>query len=324
MKEREHIVHLVRRWGGVSSDALLDSGCSYFQVPNVEGLIAHRPQKGCTVVYGDPVCPPEELSRLTHAFHKFCSENDWNVVYIMASEPFAKWAMDHVCKVKIEFGEELTIDPHQDPREWHGTHASLVRRKVRHAIKEGVEVREYVGADPHLEQDIENVCTAWLNQRKGPQIHISNVHLFADRFGKRWFYAVQRDKVIGVIVLNQLGWRNGWLMNHLIMTPNAPGGTPEILVVNTLETLAKADCHFVTFGCLPSLKLGKIEGLGTFSAFAARSSFQVIRRIFKLRGARDFWEKFHPQGHSSYLLLSTPQLGLRELRGLKAALNITL
>ena len=92
-----------------------------------------------------------------------------------------------------------------------------VRRKTKHALHEGVAVTEYLEADNQLESAMERVGEAWLSRRRGPQIHISHIRLFADRYGKRWFYAQQAGRVVGVVVLNQLQMRQGWLMNHLML-----------------------------------------------------------------------------------------------------------
>ena len=114
-----------------------------------------------------------------------------------------------------------------------------MRRKERHAKKEGVVVHEYVGSDSQVEEAMQNVARKWLDARHGPQIYLSNIRLFEDCFGKRWFYAVKDSLVIGVLMLNQLEAKNGWLFNHLIVTKDAPGGTPESLVLQYLSTLQK-------------------------------------------------------------------------------------
>lgn len=322
--ERHRIIELIRRWGGASSDAMLDPACRYFSPPHIEGLIAYRLTSKCAVALGDPVCTKEDSIPLAEAFHQFCKEKKWALVYMSVSEQFANWSVSTFGGAYAEYGVELFMDPHDDPRNKRGTQASLVRRKVKHAIREGVSVTEYRGSDPVLEQAIEQVGSVWLEDRTGPQIHISNVYLFADRPGKRWFYASQNDKIIGVVVLNKLHSKEGWLLNHLMATPQAPGGTPEILVISALEALSRESCPFVTFSYVPAFQLGKLVGLNPLYSMLARGAYLIAKKIFRFNGPNKFWEKFDPQKEPSYILFTEQRIRLRILLGLMRALNTSL
>ncbi|CUI16739.1 conserved hypothetical protein [Candidatus Protochlamydia naegleriophila] len=321
--DRSRIIEWVRRFGGSCSDAILDPLCSIFTVPGLDGLIGYRVESSCAIVYGDPLCDWEDVPRLVEAFAVFCRERGIrNIIYVIATEQFANWAMQNSCAASVEFGQELVLDPHDDPKAKTGVHASLVRRKVRHAQKEHVVVEEYIPENPGLERQLEEIGEAWLQGRKGLQIHISHVHLFDYRAGKRWFYAKQGDRLIGVIVLNHLQSKQGWLINHLMPIPGAAHGTPEILLSTVLETLAKEGCHYVTFGAVPTSQLGEMVGLGTLSQQVARFSFRLINSFFHLDGKMKFWEKFDPKSNPSYLLFTQTHIGLRDIWALMRALNV--
>jgi lysylphosphatidylglycerol synthetase-like protein (DUF2156 family) len=321
--ERFHIVELVRRWAGLATDALLDPKCQYFQIPEIEGFIGYRIECGCAVVFGDPVCAPDDTFQLAHAFHQFCQTQCRNIIYLTASESFAKASFGHICQAVIEWGEEIFLDPYCNPKERQGTHASLVRRKLRHAQQRGVSVKEYIPFDAAIEHKLEQVGIDWLKSRKGPQIHISHIHLFDDRLGKRWFYAQKEDQIIGTVVLNQLKARQGWHMNHLMITPDAPNGTPELLVVSVLEILQNEDCSFVSVGAAPADALGTIDGLSAFSSWVARQAYHIAGKVFHLKGHKMFWGKFHPQTRPSYLVFSQPRIGIRETLALMRAMNVS-
>lgn len=322
--ERTLLVKNVRLWGGATSAAILDPTCKIFETPGIEGLIGYRDEMGCAIVFGDPLCPPENLLNLTQAFHLHCREQNRNIVYVSATKAFVQQVMGNLCYALVEFGEELTVDPHSDPRERHGNDASLVRRKVRHALHEGTTVTEYLLPNLEIEHAIEEVGHSWLKSRHGPQIYTTHVRLFEDRFGKRWFYAKQHDHIIGVLLLNQLQGLQGWLLNHVMFTPEAPHGTPEFLVVAALEALRREGCHYVTFGSVPREHLGEISGMGKFSQWMTHRAFDTMKKIFHLDGRKKFWAKFHPQSHPLYLLFSHPGVDIREVVGLIRALNVSL
>lgn len=257
------------------------------------------------------------------AFHHFCDNQGWNVIYVTVSETFALWCRENFQGLLIECGEELYMNPAEDPKKKTGNNASLVRRKERHAKKEGVAIHEYLSEDLEIEKKIEAVADEWLKGRKGPQVYISHVRLFEDRFGKRWFYAESQGKIVGVIVANQLQKFNGWLINRLMITKDAPHGTPEMLLLHTLERLAQEGYEFVTFGTIQREKLGKIEGFSTITSNLFRYGFQIVVKVLHLEGRRKFWEKFDPKSRGTFLVIKNPNVGIKELKAMMKALNVS-
>ncbi|MEI8125033.1 MAG: DUF2156 domain-containing protein [Parachlamydiaceae bacterium] len=323
-KERNTIVDRVRRMGLSASDAILDPHCSIFTLPGIDGMIGYHFEPTCAVVYGDPVCHDNDREQLVSAFHDLCKNKGMNIIYVSASEKFSRWAINHHCEALIEFGEEMTIDPHDDPKAHSGVKGSLVRRKVKHALKEGATVQEYSSPDEEIEKALEAVGKHWLSKRRGPQVHTSHIHIFDNRLGKRWFYLSHKGAIVGLVVLHRMDARQGWLLNHLMHTQEAPHGSPELLITSVLETLAAEGSHFVTFGPVTAERLGEIKGFGSFAKSVARTIFWCANRLFHLDKRRKFWEKFHPKSEKTYLLFASSRFGLKELDGLKKALNVSL
>lgn len=317
-------VALIRHWGGSASAAALDPACTIFSLSHIEGLISYRLVNGCAVVCGDPICEPRNIPELATAFQDYCDANGIKVIYIAVSNSFAEWALKNIAKTVIEFGEELFMDPFLDPRDKKGETASLIRRKVRHAIKEGVEVKEYIGDDSAIEAQMEALVQTWLAERKGPQVHISKIRLFEEREGKRWFYAMQKGVMVGLVVLNRIESKQGWHLNHLITLPRPPGGTPEILVITVFERLKAEECHFLTVGWIAKEKLGRMEGLNPVSSWIASTIFQAACKIFHLNSKKKFWEKFFPSESPSFLLFSQKHISMREAMAISKALNVSI
>lgn len=321
--QQQEIVTSIRRWGGLASDAALDPTCHYFSLPHIDGLIAYKQESGCAVVFGDPICADADKPQLAEGFHRFCQKHNQRLIYLAVSQGFTEWAIQNGLKIAIEFGEELVLDPHHDPRARTGGHASLVRQKVRHALKENLLAKEYHGNDAKLENAMKQISQVWLQARHGPQVHISHLSLFANRLGKRWFYAIQGERVVGVLLMNQLQAYQGWLINRVIIPPHAPHGAPELLITTALETLASEGCHFVTFGVVPRTELGNIMGLGTCGIWIFRGLYKFAKKVFYLGGTKAFWEKFYPQNKSTYLLFNGQFIGMRDLFSLIHALNVS-
>lgn len=323
----DKIVEMVRKWGGDNTDAILDPSCSYYQNPKFEGLIGYRVFSNCAVVIGDPVCAKNNKGPFALEFYKDLKKKNTSLIFVSVTEEFAKWANQNFCPILVEWGEKLSLDPFKNPYDNTGTKGSLVRRKVKQAIREGTTIHEYFPLqeqDLELEQKIIEVGNKWLEGRDRPQIHISNIHMFNYKFGKRWIYALRNGNVVGTLILNKLEAYEGWLMNHLMITDEASNGTPELLVYSALKTLESENCHFVTFGSTSTTDLRKIKGLGSLSQSLARFFYRIAVRVFHLNGLKMFWGKFQPATHPSYLLFSESRLTPKQIVALMKALNVSL
>jgi lysylphosphatidylglycerol synthetase-like protein (DUF2156 family) len=188
---------------------MLDPAYQLFTIPEVEGAIAYKQELGCAVTFGDPLCSKQDMPKLAQAFHESCHKNRLNIAYILASENFAKWAINNVCDVMVEVGEELVFDPFCDPLE--GPRNKL-RNKVNHAQHIGLTIHEYLKLDPDLEHQIQEVGNKWAQGRNGPQIYLADVEFFEDRTNKRWFYIKNGENLIGVAMLSRLEKREGWYL----------------------------------------------------------------------------------------------------------------
>jgi lysylphosphatidylglycerol synthetase-like protein (DUF2156 family) len=300
---------------------LLDPDCENFATPSIEGVIGYRTNSRCAVAFGDPVCAQENVPELAHAFHTHCKGHGKSVIYVAASSKFTDWAMQHICQAAIEFGKEFNIDPQDDPAA--GAKGRMLRKKVHHASHEGTNVYEYKGYDADLEKKIEDLGVKWLKRKAdhGRQLFLSHIDFFHDRSGRRWLYALQNDRVVGVLVLSELQAFQGWLVYHLIILPDSPHGTSELLLLSACEIVRNEGCRFVTFGAIPSKVLGEIRGLGNASTLLARMAYRIARPMISQDGRRKYFMKFLPTQEPSFLLLEKQKLSLHEILAVIKAFN---
>ena len=316
---QSNVAELVARWGSSAAISLLDPNCQIFSIPEVDGVIGYRPISGCNVVYGEPVASPDDRDLLVSSFHSFSELQNKPVIYLTVCPPFKNWAMDRHCGALIEIGMELIVDPQNDLAE--GSKGRIIRKKMNHSEKMGVSIKEYIPYDPDIELEIANVTQTWLKHQSGPKVIASQARPFEPREGKRWFYALCKGKIVGALIMTRLDFHSGWLVYLLMITPDAPNGTSERLIVSAVETLRKENCRFLSFGVSPSKELGDIIGLGRASSWIARKVFKTATKYFDVHGAREYWLKFQPSAVPSYFLFSASQLGLKEVYAIIKGFN---
>lgn len=317
------IENLIHRWGNSASEATLEFDCHYFSLPQIDGCIGYHVAAECAIVFGDPICSWEDVPELTTAFHHFCQEKGWNIIYVIASEKFSKWCIqEKFCNIQIEVGEELVFNPENDLT--LGPPGNKFRNQLNHTSRHGLQVKEYLAYDEELEHAMQQVGQAWLKGRVGPQIYLGNLDFFSNRIGKRWFYVQDNEKITAMAMLSRLEAYQGWLLKYCPTIPYALRGTSEVLMLSILETLRNEDCHYLTYGMVPKEHLGEILGLGKISTWIAKHVFLIISRIFHLEQRKLYWYKFHPQALRSFVLLNQPHIGFREIRALTKAFKIKL
>ena len=319
--DRQRRIELIRKWGDLNTDGLLEESCLIFSIPGVEGFIGYKIEASNSVVLGEPVCPPEEKPFFARAFQNYCESQKMGVIYTIVSQGFVDWAVKNLSASSIEFGEKFILNPQNNPLSNSGPKAVLVRKKVKHAIKAGIAVQEYLNDDPNIEKAICEVANSWLLKRHGPQIFLSHVNLFKDRIGKRYFYAQQGGKIIGLLMLNAIQAKKGWLLNNLMIVPASPNGLSELLVITALQTVAAEDCHYVVVGPLVGKELGGITGLGEITAKLTRWLVKVLKLIFHLDGQRTFWTKFQHDLEPWYLIFPKKNFGFSSIKALLQTFN---
>lgn len=317
----QNTVEIVRKWGGVNTDGILDASCRFFSLPNIEGFIGYRIEMNHAIAFGDPVCAQKNKNLLAFEFQKYCEEQNLGVVYTIVSEAFAQWGVENLSGASIEFGQNFILNPLNNPMDNTGSKAILVRNKVKHALRQGVDVQEYFGNDLSLEKSMEEVANLWLQSRRGMQVHLSKINLFNNRYGKRWFYAKQKGNIVGILTLNELQSYHGWLLNNVMARKEASNGTSELLVISALEALKKENCQFVLVGPVPAKQLGKIIGLSHVTVMLIRGLFTCAKKIFRLEGHEIYWKKFQPSLQNSYLLFPKKNVCFSSIRAMFRALN---
>jgi lysylphosphatidylglycerol synthetase-like protein (DUF2156 family) len=311
-KSLEKEKNLQISYGSAASEAMFDFPCHFFQLPDCSGTIPYRLEYNCAVVFGEPLCPQDELQKLTENFHKHFEKAGYNIIYIIVSEKFAKNILNNHCSILMESCKELIFDPQLDPCKT----SSRLRHRVEKAIKHGLTVHEYIPFNPEIEKALIEIGMQWQNAIKGPHIYLGHLDFFENYTGKRWFYIKDGNEITSMIMLSKLEAQNGWLLKFLITKPKAFHDTSEFLMTSVFEILRRENCRFVSKGMIPVNVLGEIKGLNRFTEWITRTAYKVVNRIYKFEKRKEYWLRYNPKIVSSYVLFARPCIGVNEIKAL--------
>lgn len=314
----------VRRYGGPVSHSLLDASCRIFRVEGIPGFIGYSLHHHCAVAMGDPLCSPEHFADITHAFIRFCDEQQWSVIFAVASSDMRNLAGSIGAGI-LEIADLLIANPQKDPL--LGAKGGHLRTSVRFPLRKGVIVREYEGnrsPEPELETRIMAAIHNWRSNRRGFQMHIGSHQVFKNKAGCRWFLAELEGQIVGVLYMMEIGRVGCPFMIDLVLSiPQAPPHTNELLIVSAFRQLMDEGHTAVCLGPAPLAAIGEIAGLGRFSAWLARYFYGIANRLVPQTGKAIFWKKFGISTREPlYLIFMQPHVGLREFRALLKTFNI--
>lgn len=305
--ERELFV----RWGSAGSEPMFDFPCQFYQIPGCSGVIAYRIESKCAIVFGDPICPPTELKKLTEAFHQYCLDSGLNIIYITVSQEFANLVQNE-CKIMIQVCDEFILDP-------NASSSHRLEHRIEKAMSHGLSFHEYIPLDKNLEKDLLDVGNQWKSSIKGPHLYLGHLNFFESYIGKRWFYVQDEGKPTSIVMLSKLEAKEGWLLKFLATKPHAFQTTSEFLMLSVLKTLRDENCTFLTKGMMPVDSIQEMKGLGTFHQFALKHVYQLISSVFKFKKRKEYWQRYHPKSVPAYIAFLKPSIGINELKALKKA-----
>lgn len=311
MDERIRERELFTRYGSAGSEAMFDYPCYFFQIPHLMGMIAYRVEFKCAVVFGDPICPVDELMELVEAFHKYCREVRLNVIYVIVSEKFKKM-IENRCKIFFQVCEEIILDPQFDQ---HSSHR--MQNRMDKATKHGLSFHEYLPVNKELEKKLLEIGKEWQASIKGAHLFLGHLNFFESYIGKRWFYVQDGEDMTSMVMLSQINAQGGWLLKFLATVPDAFPGTSEYLMFSLLKKLREESCLFLTKGMLPVDSLNEIQGISNLSQFFLKKIYKLISLIFRFKKRKEYWQRYHPKYSPAYLIFLNSKIGFNEIRALK-------
>ena len=181
---------LIAKYGDATNTSWVDPAWTIWRDKATAAAIGYVPQHSFAVIFGSPLCPPEQIPRVVKAFLAFLHDENLKPVWCCIDKPTERYLAEELGWAAVLAVAEERINPTEmDP----ATHDKTVRRKIHRAEREGVRVVE-VGQEMGLgvRAQLEQRCRDWEASRKGTQIHLTGVRPFDDVQHRKYFYAVDK------------------------------------------------------------------------------------------------------------------------------------
>jgi ergosteryl-3beta-O-L-aspartate synthase len=181
------------------------------------------------ILPGDPLCAESQYYRVIVSFLQWLKkETHLKPIWILINQATEEVLGERLGWKTISCVAEERVDPTKHAAESDPE----VAKKIRQASNNGIKIVDIDPKEPVPESVKERANARvkdWLANRKGTQIHLSNINLFHDEKHRRYFIAEDKEGTLcGIAVLAQLAPQRGYVLPN-----NSPPLIPQITNINT-------------------------------------------------------------------------------------------
>ena len=310
-KNLQPLEELIANYGDSTNTSWTDDRFQIWRHMETGAAVSWVPVNGYAILPGDPLCDRSQYTKVASAFLKWLKKEHHNLkpIYVLVGHE-----MEEV--LGTEFGwktftcaADERIDPTRNPAEQDHD----VARKIRHAEKEGVRIREFEEGET-IPDDLKSQCDKrikeWQASRKGKQIHISEVSPWVDEHHRRFFFALDKEsKIQALVILAQLAPRHGYQVKFTLDFPDSISGTIEYVILHSIRRAKDSGTKTLTFGGAATAELHPVHHLSGVRVKMLQSTYKTIAKEFKLTQKSDFRQKLGGQEDPIYVCYPPRGLG---------------
>lgn len=330
MEDRKKLLQplekLIANYGDAANTSWLDPRYRVWRHPATgaaQGFILHN---NYAIAVGTPLCAKCQLPQVVSAYLQFLKDEYPKVkpLWMIVSAEVEEYLGE-----KFEWRTISCIaEERANPRDNPAMKDADLARKIRHAEKEGVKNQEMSRKDGPLPEDFKERVDAriadWHKERKGIQVHLTQIRPWVDEAHRRYYYAQGTDETIHAIcVLHQLSPQNGYQVKFSLEFPGAPSGTIESLILYSMRQIAAADpeAKQVTFGTGAQDKLEGGRNLGKNKVKFLTKAYETINKQFHLTNKSEFRAKMGAWNDPAYVCYPRGGLGAGGIRAIMGFLE---
>ncbi|EGX49774.1 hypothetical protein AOL_s00076g658 [Orbilia oligospora ATCC 24927] len=315
-KELQPLTKLIANYGDASNTSWLDDRYRVWRDDDTGAACGYVPQDHYAIIIGDPLCDRSQYELIMRKFIKFIKDElELKPIWLLVGKDGEEVLGGKFGWSTLSCTAEERVDPSVDP----AAEDDNVARKIRHAKKEGIKISDVPPGQvtPEIKAKCDQRMQDWMNNRKGTQVHLTELNPWVDWEHRRYFYATDKDEnVHALLVLAQLSHEHGYQVKYALEFPGAPSGTSEYIITHALHNAASAGAKSVTFGGSATTGLSGGHHMGGLRMKFLAKSYQSIVSSLRLINKSEFRQKLGAEEDPIYICFPKNGLGPRGIRAI--------
>ena len=177
---------LIAKYGDSSNTTWIEDKFQIWRHDPTGAAIGYAPSDhDYCIIWGNPLCERSQYPEVVDAFLRWMEEKRYKPIWTCLNEDMEKaLAKDRDWRAVLCVQEDV-LDPNKvDPEQ-----NKEVRKHIRGAQRKGCQIFEEEEPSDDVKREIDGVVSEWKANRKGTQVHTTNVEPWRDTGHRRYFYA---------------------------------------------------------------------------------------------------------------------------------------
>lgn len=318
--ELQPLEHLIANYGDATSTSFGDERFKIWRDMSTGAAVSYvLCANNYVLIPGDPLCDSSQYNRIVIQFLQWLRrETKYKPIWMLCSRNIECILGEKLGWRSLTMIAEERVDPAHNQAASDGE----IARKIRHADSEGVKLVD-VGlgemVSDEVRQKIDQRINDWLSNRKGTQVHLSDICPWRDHEHRWYFYAVDKSGTIcSFVTLAMLSPANGMQVKYAFDFPGAPNGVIEHIVTHAIQTAARTNVKTFTFGAGATTELLPGHNMGGAKVKMLQHTYDTLVKQFHLVRKSEFRAKLGARSEPLYIAYPPHGLGSK---GIRAILN---
>lgn len=312
MGTMQPIENLIANYGDATNTSWTEDRNRIWRHGETGAAVSWVPVHGHAILPGNPLCDESQYTKVASAFLNWLKKHHSNLksIWVLVGPEFEE-------VLGTKFGWKTftcAAEERVDATKKVASHDHDVARKIRHAEKEGIRIREFEEGDEvpeDLRSQTDERIQDWLAGREGKQVHISDITPWRDMMHRRCFFAHDKEgKIQSLVVLAQLSLKHGYQVKFTLDFPGAPSGTIEHAILYAIRVAKDSGTKHLTFRGAASSELHASRHMSGMRVRMLQRRYKTIAKEFKLTQKSGFRQKLGGEEDPIYVCYPPHGLGL--------------
>jgi len=308
---------LIANYGDATATSWGDERYKIWRHADTGAAVSYVQESHYAILPGDPLCDPSQYYRVIVSFLQWLKkETKLKPLWLLISPEMEEVLGERLGWKTLSCVAEERVDPNKKSAESDPE----VAKKIRKAQNDGVKLTDLdhnVPVPDSIKERANARVKDWLSNRKGTQIHLSNIDLFRDEKHRRYTIAEDKDgTLVGIAVMAEIAPRKGWQAKYTLDFPGAPSGTIEYITTHALSVAANAGVKTVTFGGGAATHLTPGHHMSGAKVKVLQATYDAIVKQFNLARKSEFREKMGAVADPIWIAYPPHGLGSRGIKAI--------
>jgi aspartyl-tRNA synthetase len=308
--------HLIANYGDATSTSWGDERFKIWRDMATGAAISYVvSSNNYVVIPGNPLCDARQYNRIISQFLQWLRrETKYKPIWLLCSPDVEAVLGEKLGWRSLSCIAEEVVEPSRNQAAMDGELARKIRRTENEGIKIITQNQGEMVPDS-VREAIDKRIQDWKENRKGTQVHLSEIHPWRDHEHRWYFYAVDKEGTIcAFVALVLISPTYGMQVKYTFDFPGSPNGVIESLITHAIQTAGRSGAKKLTFGAGATTTLTPGHNMHGAKMKMLQHTYDALAKQFHLVRKSEFRAKLGAVDEPLYIAYPPHGLGQRGIR----------